>query len=1145
MEISYFYMRSQDESLAVICELVSLFSELLSQLRLRRTLLPLLSDRRTLYLAQGFTSELNSNARIHNLQWWPSWLRVLDLFAFYFTFPLHPLTGESLSRDIVRANRAKRLLNFQRICHAVCQRESLPSQHQLRAISLSTHNVVGNAQFVRNVLGGCSEEIFIQLQNALHMETLAHALENAAVIASSKEWQEGRRKLIQSATASYFHTRGDALENFRTSPKMITEQDLWGPLGGNERRPVAALPTLNLEFLNLQDYLLRNYTLYKWESAWAIREDIEDAVWRLRPSSFAEEIKFDGWAKMAAPLLSAKLEEVGGVLLDSDAPAHVKVQIELDITYAPVNQRREWGALQQHDVLFLLKMDKTKSIRRELVHPSNRQELQGLLSECVVRGFVVDFLGSVGPEYETTAKERAITGPKLRLSGLVDSYQYQLDSKGRAGSYQDFLKGFNVVVRRRAEVNNFFPILLSLRDLILNEGQILPSWIETLLLGRSGEGLEKESPGGDEIELDFVDTFVSESHIISSFPGLKIEFLRNESGDHTEREGNKTCYKILFGSKEDNKTALAKPYKLHRNRLNSFSVYRGTAQSGDIVTFSEAQIKAIHSGLKPGLTLVSGPPGTGKTSVVVQLVTALYHSKAHERILIITRTNHTLNDLVERLLQRDVDSLRVLRLGQGEAEMSWNEPMSKEGRINALLQRRLLLLSKVSHLSNSMGRAPSTAAEWSCEAASVFFKDVVEKEWELFKRINPENWQTFPFRRFTEECRGNLHDKIEKSIPLVDDPTQCYLWISRVFWELQELSFLEVLTSNKLRGSYFMTTHARIIAMTCVHAAMQREELVAQGFAYDSVIMEEAAECLEVEIFLSFVLQLKARLKRVVLVGDHRQLPPVVQDPVLQQKANFGQSMFTRLVRAGHNTIQFCYQGRSRSSIADLYRWRYKNLSDMSFIKQNTSFERANPGFLYSSQFIDTGEDDSETRPLPHYFQNLAEAEYIAFTFLYMRILGYPCERIAVLATYNGQVQLLREVISVRASQYGNVGMPFAISTVDKFQGRQADYVLLSLVKTKTMGHLRDVRRMTVAVSRARYGLYVFGYLSLFSSNTDFKPVLKAFSGSYNLTLVAGETFAEAARKESNELSLSDGRVREVHSPADMAVVVSHLYGTS
>ena len=49
------------------------------------------------------------------------------------------------------------------------------------------------------------------------------------------------------------------------------------------------------------------------------------------------------------------------------------------------------------------------------------------------------------------------------------------------------------------------------------------------------------------------------------------------------------------------------------------------------------------------------------------------------------------------------------------------------------------------------------------------------------------------------------------------------------------------------------------------------------------------------------------------------------------------------------------------------------------------------------------------------------------------------------------------------------------VETVDKYQGSQNDYILLSLVRTKHVGHLRDVRRLIVAMSRARLGLYIFG----------------------------------------------------------------------
>jgi len=59
---------------------------------------------------------------------------------------------------------------------------------------------------------------------------------------------------------------------------------------------------------------------------------------------------------------------------------------------------------------------------------------------------------------------------------------------------------------------------------------------------------------------------------------------------------------------------------------------------------------------------------------------------------------------------------------------------------------------------------------------------------------------------------------------------------------------------------------------------------------------------------------------------------------------------------------------------------------------------------------------------------------------------------------------------------------------VDRYQGQQNDYIILSLVRTKTVGHLRDVRRLIVAMSRARLGLYVFARVNLFQNCFELRP---------------------------------------------------------
>lgn len=68
------------------------------------------------------------------------------------------------------------------------------------------------------------------------------------------------------------------------------------------------------------------------------------------------------------------------------------------------------------------------------------------------------------------------------------------------------------------------------------------------------------------------------------------------------------------------------------------------------------------------------------------------------------------------------------------------------------------------------------------------------------------------------------------------------------------------------------------------------------------------------------------------------------------------------------------------------------------------------------------------------------------------------------------------------------IGRPSKVTTVDKYQGQQNDYILLSLVKTRAVGHLRDARRLVVAMSRARLGLYVFARVSLFKNCFELTP---------------------------------------------------------
>lgn len=142
-------------------------------------------------------------------------------------------------------------------------------------------------------------------------------------------------------------------------------------------------------------------------------------------------------------------------------------------------------------------------------------------------------------------------------------------------------------------------------------------------------------------------------------------------------------------------------------------------------------------------------------------------------------------------------------------------------------------------------------------------------------------------------------------------------------------------------------------------------------------------------------------------------------------------------------------------------------------------------------QLVDVGDYQGrgESQPKPHFFQNLGEAEYMVATFQFLRLCGVPAHRITMLTTYNGQRHLLNDVVKARCAAYPIFGEPAHISTVDRFQGQQNDIVLLSFVRTRSVGHVRDVRRLIVAMSRAKLGLYVFCRQRLFASCIELAPV--------------------------------------------------------
>uniref|UniRef100_A0A158R470 Intron-binding protein aquarius n=1 Tax=Syphacia muris TaxID=451379 RepID=A0A158R470_9BILA len=915
------------------------------------------------------------------------------------------------------------------------------------------------------------------------------------------------------------------LQQLNEQPLYPTEKVIWDenlvPYDEYSGEGVLALNKLNLQFLTFHDYLLRNFNLFQMESTYEIRQDIEDAVFRMKPwahETNPRDIVWGGWARMATPLHSFQIVEVGKPLLGEKSPSVVKADVSITLSRRN-DLRTEWESLKKHDVCFLLTVRSEAPVGTKFNprKPFKEQIKIAYVRGCEVEG-MLDATGNVIEEYEAYEKKPQIEGDVRTYRVWLDQNQYRMDM-------DDVYYTFNLLIRRDPKTNNFKAVLYTIRQL-LNTEFVVPDWLHDLILGYGDPAAANYKSLSNSVPtMDFCDTFLSYKHLVASFPNNKIITACDD--DEKLQPPFRLTFKELepqHGANSDEKenSIIVEPYT-----VPSRGPYPHVEPRKNVILFTPAQIEAIKSGMQPGLTMVVGPPGTGKTDVAVQIISNIYHNWPDQRTLVVTHSNQALNLLFEKVIALDVDERHLLRMGHGEETLETEKDFSRYGRVNYVLKKRLELLKEVEKLQISLDVQGDVA--YTCETAGHFFLYQVFARWEKFESdingLTAEEKLTaepiskyFPFHKYFEDAPQPLF----KGVSFEEDwevAQGCWRYIRSIFSQLEEFRSFELLRSGRDRAEYLLVNEAKIIAMTCTHAALRRKDLVELSFRYDNIIMEEAAQILEVETFIPLLLQNpqdgRSRLKRWIMIGDHHQLPPVVQNMAFQKYSNMEQSLFSRLVRLGVPYVQLDRQGRARAELAALYKWRYKNLDNLPHIESLEQFQLINPGFMFNYQLIDVPDFNGigEATPSPYFYQNLGEAEYAVALYTYMRILGYPAEKISILTTYNGQASLLRDVVEKRCADNPLIGSPHKISTVDKYQGQQNDYVILSLVRTKNIGHIRDVRRLVVAFSRARLGLYILARTHLYRNCFELTPAFqKLCLHPRKLLIVPNETYPAKRR---------------------------------
>ena len=285
---------------------------------------------------------------------------------------------------------------------------------------------------------------------------------------------------------------------------------------------------------------------------------------------------------------------------------------------------------------------------------------------------------------EFGASTPAADRPKFTSSDRVfrvrlDCNQYREDMDLTSRGAEDVYASFNVLMRRKPKENNFKAVLETIREL-MNTSCVVPDWLHDIVLGYGDPAAAHYTNMPNNIpSLNFNDTFLDFGHLRESFPTYEVrvdgdlttdqivppfritfEDVRQKEQDRLEPPG-----KRARSSDDDNdvKPPVSGSRVLTVQPLTAENrgPYPKNIPKRNAVRFTPTQVEAIRAGTNPGLTMVVGPPGTGKTDVAVQIIANLYHNFPEQRTLIVTHSNQALNQLFEKIMALDVDERHLLR----------------------------------------------------------------------------------------------------------------------------------------------------------------------------------------------------------------------------------------------------------------------------------------------------------------------------------------------------------------------------------------------------------------------------------------------------------------------------------------------------
>ncbi|GAA4408507.1 AAA domain-containing protein [Nibrella viscosa] len=461
-----------------------------------------------------------------------------------------------------------------------------------------------------------------------------------------------------------------------------------------------------------------------------------------------------------------------------------------------------------------------------------------------------------------------------------------------------------------------------------------------------------------------------------------------KTADALSQKANHRLIKILTG--EQSPTFHSEQPELFMPQLNPSQV---------------AAVQMIMSANE--LAIVHGPPGTGKTTTLVQAIKALIRQN-NQKLLVVAPSNTAVDLLSEKLHEQ---GLNVLRIGN---------PARVSERLTALT------------LDYKVSQHPHMKEARKLKKQANEFRTMAHK----YKRN---------FGKAERDQRKALFDEAHRL--------------------LKDVAASEQYVTDDLIAK------AQVITATLVGA----NHYTVRGLTYHTVVIDEAGQALEPACWIPIL-----KAQKVVLAGDHCQLPPTIKS--------------TEAARQGLNTTLLekgvALHPQAVSLLNEQYRMHehimgyssqvfyQNNLKAHTSVARHALFE-GDPSLV----FVDTAGCGFEEKPDGTSSTNPEEAallvrhltQLVAGLSQYYAPPDFPT--IAVISPYKQQIAILKDQIQ-HTPELQPYRASLSVNTIDSFQGQERDIVYISLVRSNTegeIGFLADIRRMNVAMTRARKKLVIVG----------------------------------------------------------------------